>query len=236
MTSDEADSVPLLRTQLQADTDIVPTPAEKARRDAIPWKAIIPLMLYRMTEAIGYFLVFPFITAMITSFGTEPGRIGLYAGLAEGAMMVVEAIFAPAWARLADRYGSRPLIILGTLGCIFPACMVGFSTKVWYIILWRGLREYRIIMSRASADACVVGCSPVALLGKTMIAQACNIHNRARVFALYSPSFALGGMISTLLGGELTHPYGRLPRWLGGSSDFLHRWPYALPCMVTAVL
>ena len=42
-------------------------------------------------------------------------------------------------------------------------------------------------------------------------------------------------MLGAFIGGELAHPYGRLPWWLGGTSEFWRRWPYALPCVVAFV-
>jgi MFS family permease len=86
--------------------------------------------------------VFPFITDMITSFNVPHDKIGLYVGLGEGCLMVVEALAAPVWAKLADRYGRRPAFIGGFTFCIFPAVLVGFSTRPWQVMLWRGLCEW----------------------------------------------------------------------------------------------
>lgn len=107
----------------------------------IPWKSIVPLMLYRMADAATYVVIFPFITEFITSLNVPHDRIGLYAGLGEGTLMVVEAMMAPLWARWSDRYGRRPIMLWPTLLCALPAVMMGFSNRVWHIILFRGLCE-----------------------------------------------------------------------------------------------
>jgi len=78
---------------------------------------------------------------MMTSFDVPHDRIGLYAGVSEGALMIMEAMLAPVWAKLADKYGRRPVTIWGFLGCIIPASMLGFSSKPWHVIVWRALCE-----------------------------------------------------------------------------------------------
>lgn len=77
---------------------------------------------------------------MVTSFGVPSDKIGLYAGLGEGVMMLVEAIAAPTWARLADTYGRRWALIMGFTVCAFACPLVGFSGAVWQIVLWRACR------------------------------------------------------------------------------------------------
>jgi MFS family permease len=60
--------------------------------------------------------------------------------------------------------------------------------------------------------------------------------NRAKIFSILSPSFSIGMLIGTLLGGLLAHPYGRLPAILGGTSELWRDWPFALPCVVIAAI
>lgn len=80
------------------------------------------------------------------------------------------------------------------------------------------------------------GMNSAAVLGRTVVVEASNLNNRAKIFAIFTPTFALGGMIGTFLGGELAHPYGRLPSWMGGNSSFFQTWPFLLPCLAVAGL
>ena len=110
--------------------------------DPIRWKQLIPILIVRATDACTYAVIFPFITAMITSFDVPKNRIGLYAGMAEGSLMVAEALMAPLYARLADRYGRKPVVLGGHAVALVGALMVGFSTSVWQVVFWRGFCEY----------------------------------------------------------------------------------------------
>lgn len=78
---------------------------------------------------------------MITSFDVPPDKIGFYAGLGEGILMLVEAVLATTWAKLADRFGRKPCLVWGQVVAMFAAGMVGFSTKAWQVIFWRAMRK-----------------------------------------------------------------------------------------------
>ena len=118
--------------------------------EAVPWKSIFPMVLYRIVDAATYLLIFPFIAELLLSLDADPARVGLYAGIAEGSLMLSEAVFAPVWAKSADRYGRRPVLVLGFMIPFFPAVLVGFSTKVWHIIGLRALGESLLMKSNPS--------------------------------------------------------------------------------------
>lgn len=69
-----------------------------------------------------------------------------------------------------------------------------------------------------------------------MAAELSHPSNRAQIFSILSPAFSIGMVMGTFLGGELAHPFNRLPTFLGGSSEFLHQHPYALPCLLVGAL
>lgn len=81
-----------------------------------------------------------------------------------------------------------------------------------------------------------VGLGPCGVLNKILASEISNPSNRSRIFAIFSPSFSIGMLIGTFMGGQLAHPYGRLPWWLGGTSEFWRQWPFALPNVVGALL
>jgi MFS family permease len=185
---------------------------------ALPWRLLLPVVFFRIADAATYVGIFPYIADMITSMHVKPSRIGLYTGMAEGCLMLVEALFATTWARLADRYGRRPTLIWGFAACLLASAMLGFSTRVWHVILWRSL----------------FGLNPIGVIGKIYASEISTPQNRTRLFAIFSPSFSIGIMVGTFLGGDLAKPYGRLPGWLGGKNEFWRDWPYALPCLTSA--
>lgn len=75
------------------------------------------------------------------TFDVPLDKVGLYAGTAEGMFMIVEAIVATTWARLADRYGRKPCLVFGVTFVSLASCIVGLSGRVWQVIFWRGVGE-----------------------------------------------------------------------------------------------
>jgi len=92
---------------------------------------------------------------MITSFRVPQDKIGLYSGLGEGIMMLVEAANATNWARLGNKYGRRPCILWGFSVTAIAMPILGFGGSVWQIVLARALSEYEF-----KASSCFCTLSP----------------------------------------------------------------------------
>ncbi|ORY33522.1 major facilitator superfamily domain-containing protein [Naematelia encephala] len=193
---------------------------DELKAPPINWFLLMPVLLIRVADAMSYAVIFPFITEMITSFDVPRERIGLYSGLGEGSLMLTEACLATTWAKIADKYGRRPAMLWGFFGVVLAAPMVGFSKSVWAVIFWRGL----------------FGAGPSGIVPKILISEMAHPLNRSKIFSVSSPSFYVGLLLGTFIGGELANPYGRLPGWLGGQTEFWKKWPYALPCLVTGAM
>nr|XP_019046672.1 hypothetical protein I302_05422 [Kwoniella bestiolae CBS 10118]OCF25602.1 hypothetical protein I302_05422 [Kwoniella bestiolae CBS 10118] len=195
------------------------SPSPHVENVPIPYLRLFPIFLIRIAVPLTYSLIFPSIVPYLEHLKVPTGEIGLYAGIAEGSFMIVSAITAPIWGRLADRYGRKRCVIYGWLIGIVASALVGFGRGrrgVWWVIFWRG----------------AAGINPTGVLARVLIAEISHPTNRARIFALYSPISSIGMMLGSLCGGGLAMPYGRLPAWLGGRSQILREWPFALPCLV----
>lgn len=203
---------------------------EGARKE-FPWRNIISLLLYRIAHAASWIVIFPFITDMVTSFNVAQQRIGLYAGLGEGVLMLTEAAAAPLWAMISDRYGRRPTMVWSFGLCVIPMCLLGFSTKPWHIVVSRGACQW-LMLSESSYNGSLTGgaLSSQGII-TTILTESSNPHNRVKLYALAAPTWHIGAVIGTVIGGQLARPSGRLPVWLGGRAAFFAQWPYALPCL-----
>ena len=130
--NDEEGAIPLLPTPTSLSYD----PAELVSKpDAIPWKSLCPILALRLSDGMAYGVIFPFITAYLVSIHAPVDKIGLYAGMAEGTLMLVEAALATTWARLADKYGRRPCMIWGFAATTVACGSMGLCTQAWQIIL-----------------------------------------------------------------------------------------------------
>lgn len=76
--------------------------------------------------------IFPFYVENLGAGGRELGLL-----IATAATM--EFIFAPAWGRLSDRRGRKPVLIIGLLGSAITMLLFGLSTELWMLFASRGL-------------------------------------------------------------------------------------------------
>ncbi|WVF73009.1 hypothetical protein IAT40_007827 [Kwoniella sp. CBS 6097] len=185
----------------------------------VNWKALIPLFMIRTADAMTFTTIFPFIVEYITSLNTPKDKIGLYAGLAEGSFMSTQALTAPFWAYMADKYGRKICLISGFAVTVLCAAFVGFGSSVGWIIFWRA----------------TFGLNPVPVIVRVMLTELTDLSNRPFVFSIYSPIFNAGYVMGHLVGGLLSNPHGRVPSFSGGQARVFETWPYALPGIATAL-
>jgi DHA1 family multidrug resistance protein-like MFS transporter len=94
---------------------------------------ILSLCLVVVTLGSGMIIpIFPFFVENLGAGGRELGLL-----LATAATM--EFIFAPAWGRLSDRRGRKPVLIVGLLGSAIIMLLFGLSTELWMLFASRGL-------------------------------------------------------------------------------------------------
>ncbi|PON86782.1 Tetracycline resistance protein/multidrug resistance protein [Trema orientale] len=69
----------------------------------------------------------------------EEAEIGYYAGFVGGVYMVGRALFSIPWGIMADRYGRKPVLIIGTGTMLVLNILFGLSTNFWMAISTRFL-------------------------------------------------------------------------------------------------
>ncbi|OCF44118.1 hypothetical protein I317_02072 [Kwoniella heveanensis CBS 569] len=191
------------------------THARMKRRTPVPYASLLPLQAQRIAEGLTYAIIFPYINQMILDMGVEEKSVGVWSAIAESVMMGTEAISAPFYGPLADRFGRRPvLIVLELLWGVFGT-LFGFSTSVWMAIMMRG------------ALGLLAGCG---VISRTMVGEMCDKSNRVQAFALFSPALVIGMTLAPVLGGFLANP---VPRLLSPSWTLFVKYPYLPPALLT---
>jgi DHA1 family multidrug resistance protein-like MFS transporter len=94
---------------------------------------IIILFFTLVVIMMGFGMVIPVLPFYIKSFGAS--------GSALGALMASYAIsqflFAPFWGSLSDRYGRKPILMVGVLGNTAAQLLFGFSNALWMLFAAR---------------------------------------------------------------------------------------------------
>lgn len=80
---------------------------------------------------IGYGIALP----LLPFYMNKLGGAGIHLGLLVASYGVMQLIFAPIWGSLSDRYGRKPILIVGMFGLGTAMIFFGISTKLWMLYM-----------------------------------------------------------------------------------------------------
>ncbi|GAB4859277.1 Probable peptide/nitrate transporter At3g43790 [Ancistrocladus abbreviatus] len=193
----------------------------KEENRGIPYKQFSYIWLVSLCTALPTTSLFPFLYFMIRDFGIakQVEDIGFYAGFVGSSFMVGRALTSIAWGMAADRYGRRPIILIGTLSVAILNMLFGLSTNFWMAISMRFF----------------LGCFN-SLLGtmRAYASEICREEHRALALSVVSTSRGIGLVIGPAIGGFLAQPVEKYPKVFSKNSLF-GRFPYFLPCLIISL-
>ncbi|OWM73575.1 hypothetical protein CDL15_Pgr026674 [Punica granatum] len=113
----------------------------KEEQRGIPYKNLSYIWLVTLCNAMSISSLFPFIYFMIRDFHVAKREedIGFYAGFVGSSYMVGRGLTSVFWGMLADRYGRKPVILIGTFSVAILNVLFGLSTNLWMAIVTRFL-------------------------------------------------------------------------------------------------
>ncbi len=96
---------------------------------------LIILFFTLVVVMMGFGMVIPILPFYVESFGAGGSALGLL--MAEYAL--AQFIFAPIWGELSDRFGRKPILLVGVLGNALAQLLFGLSSQLWMLYVARGL-------------------------------------------------------------------------------------------------
>ncbi|TFK62044.1 MFS general substrate transporter [Pluteus cervinus] len=226
VVSDIDERTPLLHHHSSTSS---PSPSPSSSRSS-PKKPRTPTPLPRLQIAIVLVLqvceplasqsILPYINQLVGSLditGGDPKKIGYYAGLIESLFFATEALCVLQWSRLSDHVGRKPVLLIGLAGTAISMIFFGLSQTFWGLVLSRCL--------------CGLLNGNIGVM-KSVMGELTDSSNRAEGFALMPVVWATGATFGPLLGGTLSKPADRFPRYFDNS--FWREYPYLLPCVAAA--
>lgn len=140
--------------------------------------------------ALGYGIALPLLPVMISELiaAPSPSDIAWHTSFLTGAFAIAPLIAAGPWGLLSDRYGRRPILIVGMLGFALTLGATAFPTTLFAFYLLR-------LLNGAFAAAIV----PSVLALVTDLER--DESRRARTFALVSAASSIGLLAGPMVGG-----------------------------------
>ncbi|KAJ8127477.1 hypothetical protein O1611_g6158 [Lasiodiplodia mahajangana] len=153
--------------------------------------------------------------------GGEDKDTAFYAGLLVSAYAVAEALTAMGWGALSDRYGRKPIVLIGLGGVAISSLIFGLAETYWVALL------ARFVGGALNGNVAVM---------QTMVAEMVKVpEHEPAAYASQPFVWTLGGIIGSAMGGFLAQPATFYPS-LFPADGLFGRYPYLLPNLVSVVV
>ncbi|CAN1298547.1 Protein ZINC INDUCED FACILITATOR-LIKE 1 [Linum perenne] len=218
-----ADStVPLLKKHYYENCPGCKVDQRKELNTGWPVRELLSIWILVLSTTLPISSLFPYIYFMVRDFNiaTREEDIGYYAGYLGSSFMFARALTSVIWGLVADRYGRKPVILLGVSAMVIFNILFGLSTTFWMAVSMRFL----------------LGCSN-GLIGtiKAYASELFREDQQALGLSTVSTAWGIGLIIGPALGGFLSQPAEKYPNVFSEDSLF-GRFPYLLPTVAISLI
>ena len=168
------------------------------------------IMLTVLIDMVSIGLIIPVLPPLVGTFTSSQSEQAFWYGAVTIAFGIANFFGAPILGRLSDRYGRRPVLLIGFSGLALSFFVTGLATALWMLLavrLFSGAMQANV----AVANAYVADITPP--------------EKRAQAFgklgAMLGMGFILGPVLGGLLGGISLH----LPFFVAGTLAIVN-WLY----------
>ncbi|EOY19183.1 Zinc induced facilitator-like 1 isoform 3 [Theobroma cacao] len=212
---------PLLKKKYHENCPGCKVDQMKELQRGLPLRQLVSIWIVVLCAALPISSLFPFLYFMIRDFHISKREedIGYYAGYVGSAFMLGRASTSVLWGIIADRYGRKPVIIMGTITVVVFNTLFGLSVNFYMAVTTRFLLG-----------------SLNGLLGpiKAYAVEIFREEHQALGLSTVSTSWGIGLIIGPALGGFLAQPAEKYPNIFSKDSLF-GRFPYFLPCLAISL-
>ena len=142
----------------------------------------------------GFTLVMPFLPLYFEQLGVaDPAQVAVWSGLSLGVTPAVTAAMAPVWARMAERFGRKMMVVRSLGSFIIIMGLMSFVTAPWQVFALRAIQGF------------FAGYGPIAL---TMAAESAPPDQVASAIGFVQTAQRLGPALGPVIGGGLAQALG----------------------------
>ena len=159
------------------------------------------IMLVVLIDMLAVGIIVPVLPGLVGQFTTDPADQARWYGVVAVAYAVAQFVAAPLLGALSDRYGRRPLLLLGFCGLALNFFTTALASALWMLV------ASRIVGGAMQANAAVAN---------AYVADITAPQDRARRFGMLGAMFGIGFILGPVMGGLLGGIDLRLPFFAAG--------------------
>lgn len=161
------------------------------------------VLLTVFVDVIGLAMILPILPGTASRLGATPALIGVLVASYSAAQLVL----APAWGRLSDHIGRRPVLLLGLAGGVVSYVVFALAGN------WQWLLISRLIDGGSGATTSVA---------QAWLADGTAPERRTRAMGQVGATVGAGFIIGPILGGISSTGGTALPGWIAAAITFVN--------------
>jgi DHA1 family tetracycline resistance protein-like MFS transporter len=181
-----------------SDASAAPVPASRDRRQA----AMPFILIAVLIDMVSIGIIVPVLPALVGSLTGSQADHAFWLGVVSFAFGIANFIGAPILGALSDRYGRRPVLLLGFCGLALNFFATALSTTLWMLI------AVRLVGGGMQANAAVAN---------AYVADITEPKDRAKRFGMLGAMFGIGFILGPAMGGILGAVNLHLPFFVAGT-------------------
>lgn len=164
--------------------------------------SVFVVFLTVFIDLVGFGIVLP----LLPIYSRNLGASGFLIGVILASYSAMQFLFAPAWGRLSDRIGRRPVLLVSTAGAVVSYALFAIGSGLkGEIALWT------LLISRVFAGVCGANIT----VAQAYIADITPAAERSKKMGLIGMAFGLGFIFGPAIGGTSIHFFGNQgPGWV----------------------
>jgi DHA1 family tetracycline resistance protein-like MFS transporter len=174
----------------------------RSREAAMPF-----IMLTVLIDMLAIGLIIPVLPALVGALSGNPADQVYWYGLAAMSFGLANFLASPVLGALSDKFGRRPVLLLGFMGLGVSFFGTALTTNLW------GLIAVRTLGGAMQANAAIAN---------AYVADITEPDKRAKRFGLLGAMMGLGFIVGPVMGGLLGAIDLKLPFWVAGGLAMLN--------------